>query len=136
LATKRILLPGGAANFSTSGGYGDAARQLYNRAILKNSQGNSFPIWGTCRGFELLTYLATGSKDILTNCEAENVALPLELKPGEYQYQHFYFFGTLTIKTRMRWAEHVARMGEERGCMGVLLGKPGGRRPLGRPRHR
>ena len=34
---------------------------------------------------------------------------------------------------RMRWAGHVARMGEERG---VLLGKPEGKRPLGRPRRR
>ena len=37
---------------------------------------------------------------------------------------------------RMRWAEHVARMGEERGVYMVLLGKPEGRRPLGRPRRR
>jgi len=36
---------------------------------------------------------------------------------------------------RMRWAEHVARMGEERGVYRVLVGKPEGRRPLGRPRH-
>ena len=37
---------------------------------------------------------------------------------------------------RMRWAGHVARMGEERGMYGVLVGKPEGRRPLGRPRRR
>jgi len=37
---------------------------------------------------------------------------------------------------RMRWAQHVARMGEERGVYRVLLGKPVGRRPLGRPRRR
>ena len=37
---------------------------------------------------------------------------------------------------RMRWAGHVARMGQERGVYGVLLGKPEGRRPLGRPRRR
>ena len=37
---------------------------------------------------------------------------------------------------RMRWAGHVARMGEERGVYKVLLGKPEGRRPLGRPRCR
>ena len=35
---------------------------------------------------------------------------------------------------RMRWAGHVARMGEERGMYRVLLGNPEGRRPLGRPR--
>ena len=37
---------------------------------------------------------------------------------------------------RMRWAGHVARMGEERGVYRVLVGKPEGKRPLGRPRHR
>ena len=37
---------------------------------------------------------------------------------------------------RMRWAGHVARMGEERGVYRVWVGKPEGRRPLGRPRRR
>ena len=36
---------------------------------------------------------------------------------------------------RMRWAGHVARMGEERGAYRVLVGKPEGKRPLGRPSH-
>jgi len=43
----------------------------------------------------------------------------------------------LEIKSRrMRWAGHVARMGEGRGVYRVLVGKPEVRRPLGRPRHR
>ena len=37
---------------------------------------------------------------------------------------------------RMRWAGHVARMGEDRGVHRVLVGKPEGKRPLRRPRHR
>ena len=37
---------------------------------------------------------------------------------------------------RMRWVGHVARMGEERGVCRVLVGKPEGKRPLGRPRRR
>jgi len=37
---------------------------------------------------------------------------------------------------RMRWAGHVARMDEERGVYRVLVGKPEGKRPLGRPRRR
>jgi hypothetical protein len=41
-------------------------------------------------------------------------------------------------KSRMRWAGHVARMGggERRGLYRVLVGKPEGKRPLGRYRHR
>jgi len=37
---------------------------------------------------------------------------------------------------RMRWAGHVAHMCEDRGVYRVLVGKPEGRRPLGRPRRR
>jgi hypothetical protein len=37
---------------------------------------------------------------------------------------------------RMRWAGHVARMGEKRNAYRLLVGKPGGKRPLGRPRRR
>jgi len=41
------------------------------------------------------------------------------------------------IKSRRKsWAGHVARVGEERGVYRFLLGKPEGRRPLGRPRRR
>ena len=41
------------------------------------------------------------------------------------------------IKSRiMRWAGHVARVGESRGVYRVLVGKPEGKRPLGRPRRR
>ena len=36
----------------------------------------------------------------------------------------------------MRWAGIVARVGEERGVYRVLVGKPEGKRPLGRTRHR
>jgi hypothetical protein len=41
------------------------------------------------------------------------------------------------IKTgRIRWVGHVARMGEGRGTYRVLVGRPEGKRQLGRPRHR
>ena len=39
------------------------------------------------------------------------------------------------IKSRMRWG-HVARRWERRGVYRVLMGKPEGKRPLGRPRRR
>ena len=38
------------------------------------------------------------------------------------------------IKSRMRWAGHAARMGERERVYRVLVGEPGGKRPLGRPR--
>jgi len=36
----------------------------------------------------------------------------------------------------MRWAGHVAHMGKRRGAYRILVGRPEGRRPLGRPRFR
>jgi hypothetical protein len=38
--------------------------------------------------------------------------------------------------SRMRWAGHVARMGEKRNAYRILVGKPEGKRPLGRSRRR
>jgi len=42
----------------------------------------------------------------------------------------------VTKSRRMGWAGHVARMGDDRGMYRALVGKPEGRRPLGRPRRR
>jgi hypothetical protein len=64
---------------------------------------------------------------------------------GEWRKLHkeelrdLYFLPNIVrvVKSRrMRWAVHVARMGEGRGVHRVLVGKPEGRRPLGRPRRR
>jgi len=44
----------------------------------------------------------------------------------------------LSVKAskRMRWAGHVAHVRAKRGTYRVLVGRPDGKRPLGRPRHR
>ena len=52
------------------------------------------------------------------------------------EFNNLYFSINIVrmIKSRrMRWAEHVARIGEGRGMYRVLVGKPEGKRPLGRP---
>ena len=42
----------------------------------------------------------------------------------------------MLVSAVMRWARHVALMGEEKGVYRVLVGKPEGKGPLGRPRCR
>jgi len=42
----------------------------------------------------------------------------------------------VTRSRRMRWAEHLERMGEKMGVYRVLVGKPEGMKPLGRPNRR
>jgi hypothetical protein len=53
---------------------------------------------------------------------------------------HSLYFSLNTVRViksrRMRWAGHVARMGDERGVYRVLVGRPEEKRPLGRPRRR
>jgi hypothetical protein len=42
----------------------------------------------------------------------------------------------MTKSRRMRWEEHVARIGEKRNAYRILVGMPEGKRRLRRPRHR
>jgi hypothetical protein len=46
------------------------------------------------------------------------------------------FLFILLKAKRMRWAEHVTRMGQKRNAYRLLVGKPEGKGPLGRPRRR
>jgi hypothetical protein len=48
----------------------------------------------------------------------------------------FYYLNIIIKARGMRWAEHVARMREKMNAYRLLVGKPEGRRPLGRPRRR
>jgi len=76
---------------------------------------------------------------------SENMVLRRDEVTGEWRRLHKDELNDLysspnivrVIKLRrIRWAGHVARMGEERGLYRVLVGKPEGRRPHGRPRRR
>lgn len=78
------MLPGGGTYFNQSGGYGDAGKHIYDIAIEMNNQGDYFPIWGTCLGFELLTYLSAHGNEHRAHCSSINQPLPLEFKPGKY----------------------------------------------------
>ncbi|XP_070708855.1 gamma-glutamyl hydrolase [Pempheris klunzingeri] len=70
-----ILYPGGGVSIVSSG-YERAARIFYELAIEANKKGDYFPVWGTCLGFEQLTYLTSG-KTVLSSTNTSGVALPL-----------------------------------------------------------
>ncbi|KAK4026531.1 hypothetical protein OUZ56_015530 [Daphnia magna] len=72
-----LLIPGGGASLVSSG-YGKAGSILYNLAIEANNNGDFFPVWGTCLGFELLLYLSAGRKNFLTPCNSYNRAASLK----------------------------------------------------------
>jgi hypothetical protein len=55
------------------------------------------------------------------------------------ELRHLYSLPSIIIiikSRRMKWAGHVARRGEKRNAYRLLVGKPEGKRPLGRPRCR
>ena len=51
-------------------------------------------------------------------------------------YSQFVYIVRVVKSRQMKWAGHVARIGEDRGVHRVLVGKPEGKRPFGRPRRR
>ena len=82
---------------------------------------------------------------VITTCISRRIFGPKRVEvTGEWRKLHnelnnLYSSPNIVrvIKSRrMRWARHVARMGEGRGVYRVLVGRPEGKRPLGRPRRR
>ena len=60
-----------------------AARRLWGNAVAANARGDTFPVWGTCLGFEWVMQLASGDDGILTSgFDSENLTLPLNLTAG------------------------------------------------------
>jgi len=76
-----VLLPGGAdVNMQ------DSVRRLWELALKSNDEGEVFPVWASCLGFEMVvTLVGTNSKEeqkdfdiLLKNYDSENIALPLD----------------------------------------------------------
>ncbi|XP_064542984.1 gamma-glutamyl hydrolase [Drosophila montana] len=75
-----LLLPGGATFFNETNGYGDAGEHLIAIARELNDNGTYFPVWGTCLGMELLVLKMANGTETRSDCQAINMALPLEMK--------------------------------------------------------
>jgi gamma-glutamyl hydrolase len=84
-----ILFPGGSSSFFSSNGYADAGDHIYKIAFEMNSKVIYFPLWGTCLGFELLTFLSANRTEHRARCSSQSQALPLEFKP-DFQQSRLY----------------------------------------------
>lgn len=69
-----VLFPGGAVAIDQTSGFGRAGKLIYDTAVQMNKDGDVFPLWGTCLGFELLMGLAAKGEEIRTRCMAQNSA--------------------------------------------------------------
>ncbi|XP_003739520.1 gamma-glutamyl hydrolase-like [Galendromus occidentalis] len=74
-----VLFPGGSVGIENSG-YAIAGRVIFEYALRANQRGEYFPLWGTCNGFEMLSFLAI-DENVLTPCNAMNDPRPLKLTP-------------------------------------------------------
>lgn len=80
--TNGILFPGGNQGIDPDDIYTEEGQILWNLAKAANDNGDYYPIWGTCLGFEELSVLETGSGNVISlDVNATNLALPLDLTP-------------------------------------------------------
>ncbi|XP_057646546.1 gamma-glutamyl hydrolase [Chionomys nivalis] len=85
-----ILFPGGSASISHSE-YSSTARIFFNKAIESYDDGDYFPVWGTCLGFEELAFLVSG-ESLLTLTNTVSVPLPLNFTEGALRGRMFRNF--------------------------------------------
>ena len=82
-----LLFPGGGSNISAGSDLHSAGQILLDLALNANDNGDEFPIWGTCMGFQFLSILAAGSEDVL--CEecftTEGVPLALNFTAAAHE---------------------------------------------------
>ena len=60
-------------------GFKRAGKKLFDLALRGNANGKSWPIWGTCSGFELLVHLSINETDSLTICDSSGQYIPLNI---------------------------------------------------------
>ena len=82
-----VLFPGGAAPINDSG-YFKTAKLVFEEAKQLNDEGNYYPLWGTCLGFETLHSIAA-ELGILSHFDAENYTIPLNLTKDAFRSRLF-----------------------------------------------
>jgi len=78
-----MVFTGGCLSLEDNTTYYQTAKYIYEKAIEFNENGDYFPIWGTCMGFQLLTILGAQDHSVLLSYafDSENLPLPLLYTP-------------------------------------------------------
>lgn len=90
-----VLLPGGG-DLLNSPGFGQAGKIIFDLAVEMNENGDYFPIWGTCLGFEMLNF-AAAKKMWMKRCSAHDLPLNIDFSKG---FKKSKMFSNLTPKLR------------------------------------
>eukprot|EP00003_Mantamonas_plastica_P024915 TRINITY_DN4762_c0_g1_i1.p1 TRINITY_DN4762_c0_g1~~TRINITY_DN4762_c0_g1_i1.p1 ORF type:complete len:378 (+),score=134.15 TRINITY_DN4762_c0_g1_i1:129-1136(+) len=93
-----VLFPGGGADLSANSTFRNTATLLYNLAIEANKNGQHFPIWGTCLGFQTLNVITANNISVLSGFDSENITLPLDFTSDPSKSRMFGFAGQEIVK--------------------------------------
>jgi len=72
---------GGGASLDDGSQYYAAVQAIYQYVITANSNGDFFPLWGTCLGFQAICRAASNDPTILQTFDSENYTIPLNFTP-------------------------------------------------------
>jgi len=100
-----LLFTGGDLSLLKDTTYYKTALFFYNLALQANQNGDYFPIWGTCQGFQLLSILAANNESVdeRYHFDSENLPLPLQFTPNARNSKMFkhvpqFIFDTFQTK--------------------------------------
>jgi len=99
-----VLFPGGGADLSNTTRMRHSGQVLYNLAIAANDAGGSFPLWGTCMGFQLLSLLTSQQDSILCEGCYDSEGTPLPLDFVEPAASTSYLYGGLPVELKQKLA--------------------------------
>lgn len=87
----RILLPGGGVWFDDPNGYTEAGVHIYDIAKQMNDNGNYFPLFGICLGFELLLYASNEEREYRTVCSSSKQKNTLNFSKSKHGTPRAYY---------------------------------------------
>ena len=99
-----VLFPGGGADLSNTTLIRRSGQILYDLAIAANDAGDSFPLWGTCMGFQFLTLLTAQQDSILCESCYDSEGTPMPLDFVEPAASGSRLYGGLTPQLKEKLA--------------------------------
>ncbi|KAG1653415.1 Gamma-glutamyl hydrolase [Nymphon striatum] len=107
-----LLMTGGWVS-PTDSGYGYSAKVLTDLAKKANNRGDVFPVWGTCLGFEGLSYIISGH-DVLEDCETWDMVSHLNFTKG---YRNSRLFEDMPEEMQRDMATLPIAINYHRSCL-------------------
>lgn len=95
LSVNGVLFPGGGTSFNKGSKMRATGHVIYNFATRSNDAGRTFPLWGTCLGFQFMAVLAADDDNIIcSKCyNTEGIPLPLNFSVAA---RHSHLFGAMS----------------------------------------